>query len=104
MTSLDEGRCTALGSRSTGAGWKGTRRAALAALLAAGLMVASTTARAADQGTPSEPHAADPKQRVSPYARFAREHQQLVGRKSARGRPATLSVGHAPRLGGHTRR
>jgi hypothetical protein len=104
MTNSDEGRHTAPGSRSSGAGWKGARGVAIAALVAAGLMLAPAIARAADQGTPSGPHAADPKHRVSPYARLAREHQQLVGRKSARGKHATLSVGHAPRAGGHTRR
>ena len=103
MTRPDEGWHTEPPSRSGRAGWKGARGAVFAALMVAGLMLAPALASAAEQGTPSGPQAGGPKNRVSPYARFAREHQQLVGRKSARGKAAMHSVGHSPRAGGHRR-
>ncbi len=96
-----------MGSRSGRKGWERTRGAAFAALMAAGLTLAPALGSAADQGTASSPRAGDPRNRVSPYARFAREHQEqvkLVGRKSGQGRPVMHSVGHAPRAGGHARR
>ena len=109
MTSSDEGRHAARRARPERAGWKRARGAAFAALVVGGLMfapAAASAASAADAGAPSGPQAGSPKARVSPYARFAREHQQqqLLGKKSARGRPGAVSVGHAPRTGGRTRR
>ncbi len=104
IASLDEGRKAAPGSQPRGAAWRGALGAAFAALVAAGLTLAPAPASAADQPTPSGSQANDPRSRVSPYARFAREHQQLVGRKPGQGRPAMRSVGHAPRAAGHTRR
>ena len=105
MTSSDEGRHAARRARPERAGWKRARGAAFAALVVGGLMLAPA-ASAVDAGAPSGPQAGSPKARVSPYARFAREHhqQQLLGKKSARGRPGAVSVGHAPRTGGRTRR
>jgi hypothetical protein len=106
MTSSDEGRHAARRVRPERAGWRRARGAAFAALVVGGLMLAPAAARAADAGAPSGPQAGSPKARVSPYARFAREHQQqqLVGKKSARGRPGAVSVGHAPHAGSRTRR
>jgi hypothetical protein len=79
------------------------RAAAFAALIAAGLMLAAAPASAADAGA-SGPQAGNPRHRVSPYARFAREHEQLVGRNPARVSPTMHPLGHAPRAAGHTRR
>lgn len=90
-------------SRSGPKGWRRARGAAFAALAAAGLMLAPSLASAGEPGTTGGPQADAPRNRVSPYARFAREHQQLVGRKPGSGRPAMRSVGHAPRAGGHGR-
>ena len=93
MTSTDEGRHAARRARPERPGW---RCAAFAALVVGGLMLVPAAASA---GAPSGP------QRVSPYARFAREHQQqqLAGKKSARGRPGAVSVGHTQRSAGRTR-
>ena len=106
MTSSDEGRHAARRARPERAGWRRARGAAFAALVMGGLMLAPDAARAADAGAPSGPQAGSPKARVSPYARFAREHQQqqLVDKKSARGRPGAVSVKHAPHAGSRTRR
>ena len=103
MTSSDEGRRAARRTRPERPGW---RCAAFAALVVGGLMLAPA-ASAVDAGAPSGPQAGSSKDRVSPYARFAREHQQqqqLVGKKSARGKPGAVSVGHTQRAGGRTRR
>jgi hypothetical protein len=88
---------------------------AFASLVAAGLMLAPALGSAADRIGPPGPeagepanaddrgassgrHAGDPRDRVSPYARVAREHQQVVGPKRGR------RLGHAPGAGGRTRR
>jgi hypothetical protein len=106
MTISDEGRHAARRARPERAGWRRARGAAFAALVVGGLMLAPAAASAADAGAPSGPQAGSPKARVSPYARFARERQQqqLVGKKSARGRPGAVSVGHATHAGSRTRR
>lgn len=106
MTSSDEGRHAARRARPERAGWRRARGAAFAAMVVGGLMLAPAAASAADAGVPSGPQAGSPKGRVSPYARFAREHQQQqpAGKKSARGRPGAVSVGHTQRSAGRARR
>ena len=88
-----------MGPESRRKGRRRARGAAFAALLSAGLMLAPARAGAADGTAASGPQAGDRSHRVSPYARFARENQQLVGKNPARksGVSGTRSVGHASR-------
>jgi len=102
MARPDAGRRAAQGGRER-AGWRPVRAAVFVALVSAGMMLASAAASAADTDAPSGQHAVDPKDRVSPYARIAQEHQQKLVRP-AKGRPVTFSKGRSTRTGGHTRR
>jgi hypothetical protein len=54
-----------------------------ARLLAAGLFLLSTQGRSAETAAKQD---AKPAQRVSPYARYAREHAQSTTNKKARGK------------------
>jgi len=101
MSSWGEGRHTTqwYGGHRSGR----TRAAALAGLLAAGLMLVPDLAGAADQGAPSGPQAGNPVNKVSPYARFTREHAQSADRKPNRARPS-FSQGRAHGVNVHYKR
>jgi hypothetical protein len=77
------------------------RIGALAGLLAAGLLLGPTRARAAENAAPQP---GTPAHRVSPYARYARDHAKSVEKKPARVKPVTLSGGHGRRVGARGRR
>jgi hypothetical protein len=62
-------------------------------------MLAPALASADEQVKPTSAQS-DRRDRVSPYARFAREHQQLVGKNPAR----RSGLRHPTRAGAHTRR
>jgi hypothetical protein len=103
MTRSDAGRRAAPGGRER-ARWTRSRASAFAVLVAAGLMLAPAAASAAEADAPSGPHRVDPKDRVSPYARVAREHQEQKPMRPARGRPVKVSNGRSTHAAGHARR
>jgi hypothetical protein len=102
MSIWDEGSHTA--PRHGGHRSGHARAAALAGLLAVALALGPAPAgAAADQAAPSVAPHANPVHRVSPYARFTREHAQSASRKPNRVRPA-FSQGHAHRVNAHYNR